>query len=276
MSVIIETIVENSAGYGYLGEWGLSLLVTTDELKVLFDTGMGKTIAHNADRLGVRFEDINAIVLSHGHIDHTGGLGRVLSRSGPKPVFAHPGVWDRKLSVRSDRKGKDISMPFSRDDLEGMGAMFTEVTRPMNLSPRIVLSGEVPMGTDFERVDRGLYLDSEDGRVEDTMADELALAVKTSRGLVIVLGCAHRGVINTIRHFQTFIGEERIHAVIGGLHLGHASDKRIDRTVDELKSIGITTVASTHCTGLRASAKLYLAFGDKFKENHAGSRIVLD
>jgi 7,8-dihydropterin-6-yl-methyl-4-(beta-D-ribofuranosyl)aminobenzene 5'-phosphate synthase len=145
MTVVVSTLVENSATFGFLGEWGLGLWVSVDGFQLLFDTGMGKTIIHNADRMRIDLSELNALILSHGHVDHTGGVGRVLVRSGAKPVLAHPGIFEKKLSVRADGTARDISMPFTRTDLEEIGARITLVTESMRLAPNIYLSGEVPL-----------------------------------------------------------------------------------------------------------------------------------
>ncbi len=274
-AVTITTLVENTATFGYLGEWGLSMLVSLEGHSFLYDTGMGKTIIHNAEMLKADLRKVSAIILSHGHVDHTGGLSRVLSRYGQKPVLAHPEIWQPKWSVRSDQSVRDIGMPFSKVDLEEMGAVFTDITEPTMIFDNVFLSGEVPLVTDFERVDKGLFSGAEEDRSPDEMPDDLSMAIKTSQGLVILLGCAHRGPINTIRHLIAVTGETRVHAVVGGLHLGHASDRRIDKTIESLEEIGIDILACSHCTGFRAMVRLAEAFPRKVVNNNAGSVLSL-
>jgi len=275
MSITISTLVENTATFGFLGEWGLSLWVRMEGFQFLFDTGMGKTIIHNAERMGVVFGEMDAVVLSHGHVDHTGGLGRVLSRSGPKPIFAHPEIFEPKLSLKPDRSVRDISMPFTGESIEALGARFSYLSAPVDLTSRIVLSGEVPLVTDFERVDEGLcrYVGTDGARTADPMADDLSVAIRTPKGLVVLLGCAHRGLVNILRHFQRATGEDRVHAVIGGLHLGRASNERIDKTIDYLDTTGVQIVACSHCTGFSAMARLADAFPGRFVQNSAGSTL---
>ncbi len=273
MTVRITTLSENQATFGCLAEWGLSMLLEADGIKVLLDTGMGIAALHNADHLGVDFSDLDAIVLSHGHVDHTGGLRAVLQRSGPVRVVAHPQVWESKFSGREGPPYTEIGMPFSRAELEELGADFLLSREPVHLSPRLVTSGEVPMHTDFEAVDDGLLHSSAEGPTADPLVDDLSLAVRMDDGLVAILGCAHRGPINTIEQLRRAAGEPRVRAVVGGTHLVHASDERIRTTIDRFRELGVTTVACSHCTGFRAEAMMYEAFGDSFVRNNAGTRL---
>jgi len=275
MPVTITTLSENTANFGFLAEWGLCMLVDVDGFKVLMDTGMSISTVYNAKLLGVDFGDLDAIVLSHGHLDHTGGLMEVLKLSGPKKIVAHPDIWNAKYSDRRGRPSRNIGIPFSREELEKLGAAFELSREPVYLSSNIVTSGEVPMNTDYEQLDQGLFCETKEGVQPDPLKDDLSLAVKTKEGLIVVLGCAHRGPINIIRHLQKVTGQERIYAVVGGTHLVHASHERIRKTIRDFKKINLKKVACSHCTGLRAAAIMADAFGDSFVYNNAGTILTL-
>lgn len=277
MSVTLTTLSENTAGRpDFMAEWGQSILVQTDGCTVLFDVGGSNVALANADRLGIDLTKIDAIVLSHGHHDHTGGLLDVLKRLGKTRVIGHPAIWDIKYAKRPQEDKKAfIGIPFAREKLENIGASFELTPDPVSLSDRMMTTGEVEMTTDFEIIERNLLL-KEGGRfIQDPLADDLALIVRMDEGLLVVLGCAHRGAINTIRHAQKLTKEARVYAVVGGTHLAPASEERIERTIEELKGIGVQKVGISHCNGFYASVRIAQEFGDKFFLNNAGTRITL-
>lgn len=275
MPIRLTTLGENTAGRPrVLGEWGLSILVETDGLSVLVDTCASTTVPHNAAVLGADLSAVDRIVLSHGHNDHTGGLTQVLAETGPVEVVGHPDIWSAKYTVRGERQTYN-GMRFSREGLEGLGASFTLSREPVWLAEDIVTTGEVPMVTEYEQIDSYLCVKSEDEFVPDGFPDDLALIVKTELGLVVVLGCAHRGMVNTLYHARRLTGEERIHTVVGGTHLITASRERVQLTVEALKELAVQRLGVSHCTGLPAAAILARELGDGFFFNNAGSRVTI-
>ena len=277
MQVTLTTLCENTASKaGFMAEWGLSILVQVDNSKVLFDTGASFASVRNADKLGIDLATIDKIVLSHGHTDHTGGLREVLRRTGEKEIIAHPAIWDAKYVKRPyEEKEAYAGIPFVREELELFGASFKLSKEPVKILDNLTTTGEIDMTTDYEKIDANLFVKEEDMLKPDPLADDLALIVKTEKGLVIVLGCGHRGTINTIRHAQRLCEDERVYTIVGGTHLFSASDKRIDKTIAALKEIGVQKVGVSHCTGFRASMRFAQAFGDKFFLNTAGTRLAL-
>jgi 7,8-dihydropterin-6-yl-methyl-4-(beta-D-ribofuranosyl)aminobenzene 5'-phosphate synthase len=275
MSVRITTLSENTATYGCIAEWGLSILVEADGLKILMDTGMSFSAAYNAQVLGINLSDINCIVLSHGHIDHTGGLSRILMRMNGTDVIAHNDIWDIKYACREPDEKRYIGVPFNRPEIESLGARLRLSSEPVQISDRIMTTGEIPMITSYEDIDEGLFIEKNDSLIPDTFADDLALIINADFGLVVVLGCAHRGMINTLRHAQNLTGKEQIHAVIGGTHLIRASSERIEKTITDLKYIGVQKLGVSHCTGFYASSRFAQEFQEAFFLNNAGVSFVL-
>lgn len=276
MTVRLTTLSENTATYGFLAEWGFSLLVEVDDLKVLLDTGLSFSAVHNAQLLGIDLSTVDVVVLSHGHADHTGGLRDMLRRrSREVEVIAHPDMWEPKYSRRQSQPERYVGIPFTREALENAGARFHLTREPVPLGSRVVTSGEIPMTTTFEQIESDLFVRQDRILIPDPLADDLALAVKTDKGLVVALGCAHRGLINTLRHFQKLTGDERVHTVVGGTHLLRASEKRIVDTVAALQEMGVQKLGVSHCTGFPAEAKLAAAFGDVFFLNNAGTRLTI-
>ncbi len=275
MEIRITTLSENTANIGFLAEWGLSMLVEADGLRVLFDTGRSFTAVHNAQILGIDLTTVDRIVLSHGHADHTGGLCEVLRRSGQKEIVAHPSIWEKKYGRSRSERERFIGVPFAREELGSLGASFVLSKEPVKLSVSLMTSGEIPMLTDFEEVDSDLYIREGRTRRRDMVADDLALVLDTEFGLVVILGCAHRGMINTLHHAQQLTGKELIYAAIGGTHLQHASKERLEKTVAALRDMGVQRLGVSHCTGFDASAYLAREFGDAFFLNNAGNHFTL-
>jgi 7,8-dihydropterin-6-yl-methyl-4-(beta-D-ribofuranosyl)aminobenzene 5'-phosphate synthase len=273
MGLRITTLSENTASIGdFLAEWGLSILVETETTKVLLDTGKGHSSVYNADTLGIDLRTIDKIVLSHGHFDHTGGLREILRRMNKKvDVLAHPDVWQSKFSVREGETPKYIGIPFHQCELENLGASFILTEKPVQIDGSIMTTGEVPMITPFEEVDTMLFVKEGSELKPDKVLDDRALIVKTDAGLTIVLGCAHRGMLNTIYHARQLTGEHRIYAVIGGSHLIRASEERLWQTIDALRETGVQKLGLCHCTDLKAGGVLAHEFGEVFCYNKAGT-----
>lgn len=275
MAVRITTLSENTVSrLGLLAEWGLSILVETDTARVLLDTGLGISAAHNADAMKVDLSKVDKIVLSHGHPDHTGGLRDILRKTGEVEVIAHPHVWGKYVRPKG-RRPRYMGIPFCQAELESLGAYFTITRDPVQISDEIITTGEIPLTTNFEDVEyRNGYIEEGDRLMPDQLLDDQGLIVKTEVGLMVILGCAHRGIINTLRHAQKLTGEERIHTVVGGTHLHIASAERVEQTISALKEFGIARLGVSHCTGFPAAARLAHEFGDVFFVNNAGTSII--
>jgi 7,8-dihydropterin-6-yl-methyl-4-(beta-D-ribofuranosyl)aminobenzene 5'-phosphate synthase len=275
MKVNITTLSENTANLGFIAEWGLSILVEVDGLKILVDTGQSFSAVHNAQLMGVDLSTVDKIVLSHGHVDHTGGLREILRRSGPVDILAHPDVWSAQYARRDKEKMQYVGIPFSQEDLESYGARFNLSKEPIHITDRILTTGEVSMTSGYETVDEILFVKENGTFRPDKLADDLSLIIDTDFGLVVILGCAHRGIVNTLRHAQKLTGKELIYAVIGGTHLLRSSTERVEQTIIDLKDMGVQRLGVSHCTGFTASARLAQEFGDAFFLNNAGTKFTL-
>lgn len=273
---IINLVDNNVTSPGLLAEHGLSFLVRADNQAILFDTGTGVTIIHNILEMGINPRDITAVVLSHGHYDHAGGLKKVCEITGPVPVYAHPDVFGSKYKFSKGRDPRYIGIPWSQEELEQKGADFHLARSAVELGEGVLLTGEVPRKHNFETESNDFHLLDGGKYVPDSLLDDQSLVVTTPKGLVVVLGCTHSGLINTLEHILTITGAGSIYAVIGGTHLKDASRERVAETIRALPQFGMQYFIGCHCTGFRASVALAQALGDKFIYNHTGHIFRVD
>ncbi len=276
MEIKITTLAENTADLGYLAEWGLSMYIEADGVNILFDTGAGIAAVHNAQLFGIDLAKVDKIVLSHGHRDHTGGLREVLTRMKKNvEVIAHPDIWASKYTRWQKREEAYSGVPFQRELLENLGARFNLTTKPVRLTDRFLTTGEIPMLSPYEEIDSGLFDKKTGEMLPDELKDDLALVIDAEYGLVVILGCAHHGIINTLKQAQKVTGKEMIYAAIGGTHLLNAEHPRWEKTAADLKEMGVQYLGVSHCTGFEASAYLAQEFGERFFMNNSGCKWTL-
>jgi 7,8-dihydropterin-6-yl-methyl-4-(beta-D-ribofuranosyl)aminobenzene 5'-phosphate synthase len=279
----ITTLCDNGvADIEYLGEWGLSLhLSLADAKDILFDTGDGRTCVPNANAAGINLGDVSSICLSHGHHDHTGGLLAVLEKIRQvKPhrevvdIYCHPAALEQQY-VKHAETFFYRGIPFNLEELRRLGARFHCSAQPVWLDEDVVLSGEIPLRTDFESPSDICFLKTINDHYDPSpVLDDQALFVRTNVGLVVLSGCAHRGIINTLLHARELTGEERIHTVVGGTHLLNTPMYQQERTADMLLELNVEKIGVSHCTGLKPACYLAQRLGrDKFFFNNAGAVI---
>lgn len=276
MTLHLAIVCENTVGrpISACGEHGFSCLVRTDGGTWLFDTGSGETLLGNFDALEIDPSQIDAVILSHGHYDHSGGLLPFLQKVGPRPVYSHAQIFSERF-WQGQHEERDISLPYTRSELESAGATFHHLNSFTEIASGLYFSGSIPRLDPLETGDPHLVRRA--NKTEDWLADEFvddaALAIETHKGLVILLGCAHSGLINTIEHFRRELGNLRIHAIVGGTHLGPASDEQFSATVDYLKQLDFDRLGVSHCTGQIRSAQLYTHFPNKVFFANVGSTL---
>ena len=261
VSATITVLVENSVTRaGLRAEHGLSFWLDLGTACVLFDTGQSGLLLDNARALGIELDAVDAIALSHGHYDHVGGLAQVLALANrPPAVHLHPLALKPKYHRAADSDMRDIGFPevcrtaLERDRDIRLSAGLVE------LAPGLFLTGEIPRTHPEENAETGFFLDA-NGCHPDPLADDQSLFLDTSAGTVVLLGCAHAGIINTLEHIQRLTRGRHFRAVLGGTHLNGASADRLDWTLERLTSLSIPILAPGHCTGAKAVAALWAAF----------------
>ncbi len=267
----ITIVVDNRAEQGLRSEHGFSAWIEVAGRRLLFDTGQGATLANNADRLGIDLRTADTLVLSHGHYDHTGGLPLVIARAPTAEIFAHPAATGPRYSVR-DGEAKPIAMPAAaRTALATHAVGVHWTTRALQLTDGVGVTGPVPRLTDYEDTGGPFFVDA-DGTRPDPIVDDLALWMRADRGLVVLVGCSHAGLVNTLRHALGSSGETRLHAVLGGFHLIKASEPRLTRTMADLQELGPNLIVPCHCTGDAAVERLRHTFGKRVVLGSAGAQ----
>jgi 7,8-dihydropterin-6-yl-methyl-4-(beta-D-ribofuranosyl)aminobenzene 5'-phosphate synthase len=269
VTILADNTVATGIPKGLRGEWGFAAAIGD----VLFDTGQSDAAHHNAGLLdvGTEFDDI---VLSHAHYDHTRGLRAFLDPSDPPTVYCHPDIWTERF-IREPADGRTLSepihigVPHARAEVE-TGADLVEHRDPVAVRDGVYALGEIPRPHDGNPVH---LRERDDELVDDSVPDDQSVAVETTEGTVLVLGCCHAGLRNTIEHAETVTGREVRH-VIGGTHL-------VARDADEIHDIAdwldgkLDLFAGTHCTGFQAEKILSERLPDAFRSVGVGSSIEL-
>ncbi len=268
-SLGITVLCENSVAgpFGLIGEHGWSALLEVRGRTILFDTGQGLGIINNSMRLNKDLSKIDMLVLSHGHYDHASGIPQVASLKQHLPIVCHPDIFLSRYWSK-DGARRFIGMIHAREYLESLGCKFHFHTTFSEILPGIFVTGEVPRVTDFEPPDPHMEIEIEENgkkiAKQDPLKDDLSLIVDTPSGLVVVLGCAHAGLVNILHHVRSHLPNKRIHTVIGGTHLGFATDEQFERTLEAIDEFGIERVGASHCTGLTNSARLFCHLEERF------------
>jgi len=262
-TVLVEdSLSASKKASGLKAKHGLSIFVETSKpkLKLLMDTGPSSNILlRNMEVLSASLKNIDAILLSHCHYDHTGGLhGTLKEMKKDIPVIAHPDIFSPNFKLAPNLKY--IGSPFKLFELESFGGIFLLAKNSVRIADGVVTTGEIERITPYEKP-QGFWTVENDRFVEATMRDDQALMLNLEdKGLVVVSGCAHAGIINTIKHAQKLTGVSKVHAVIGGFHLTDSEEERVKATINDLAQINPDFIYPCHCTGSKAVRHLVESF----------------
>lgn len=286
----ITTLAENSATSILLGQWGLSFLLEMTDAKakrrkIILDTGKYKpALLHNMKNLNVNLNDLDCIVLSHGHLDHTGTTAEIVKMAGGVKVYAHPHTFLPRFHQDKTGKKRQLGVPKGEgiSEIEKAGGTVLLTRKPTEIVPGVTTTGQIGRTTSFERplpiskTDR-LIITVDKKETDDHILDDQALWMQVDGiGPYVITGCAHSGIINTLTHVQKIGQLKQIHGLVGGTHLVGRSDEYLQKTVTDLKKFGLKLVSPCHCTGFKATATLWRTYPETFVLNFSGRIIEAD
>ena len=280
----IVFLADDYAGYesrGLLGQHGISVFIEVEKngrkSRVLFDTAQyAEGVIHNANILGIDLKNIDVIVLSHNHYDHTGGLYGIIKHINRRiPVVAHPDIFKPSISIEENNVRLNIGVPESREELEAIGANFILTRSPLEVAPGVYFLGEIPR--EWPHLSPGLEgnYTIEDGElVRHELRDDTGIAIVVDGfGAVVIGGCSHSGIANIVKHAESTVKEAPV-VVMGGFHMISAPQDLISETIEKFKELGVREVRAGHCTGLRAEYLFMEEYGRNFKLLHSGHLAV--
>lgn len=257
----VTVLATNISDYGGLGEWSFAALFESDQDAVLFDTGFKEdTVLHNVLHLGVDLSQVEKVVLSHFHSDHTGGLlilrehFRPANESALSQVYVAAGFFDQRVTETGVEVGPGdfaIAQDF-RAAAEALGIRFIEVDEPTEIAPKLWLTGPVPRVEEHYNGPSGLFINRDGTSIPDIITDDQSLGYLTDKGWLMTSGCGHSGLINTGKVLQS-IKDEPIYSIVGGFHLWQADSETLNRTASWLGERGLGLMMGGHCTGIAAA-----------------------
>jgi len=274
MEVKIAILADNISGLPpFKAEHGLSVWLEVDGRSFLWDVGQSDVAVHNANALGIDLRAVEGIGLSHGHLDHAGGLVPMLYAAGPKKIYTHPVAWAPRYMVFGEKK-IFAGIYLRRDACETLCAGIETSRGPVEVLPDVWLTGEVPRVTDFEGPEPLLFIEKDGELVPDPFDDDQALVVKRPDGCVVLTGCAHSGLVNILKHVVDTYGP--VKAVCGGTHLGMGAPvSKVEATMDFLEEIMPDKMIINHCTGTVVMSRMQDRFGERFLPGTTGLMMAL-
>ena len=272
----ITLLVDNKAGEGLECVHGFAAWIRIRDRRILFDTGQKDVILKNSERLGINLADAEVLVLSHGHDDHTDNLADFYAINPTAPMYCGRNIDADRFCCRPGEQALNWSPPPSAKKIfETLPPEQKHVLdKPLYLLPGVAITGPVPRLTTFEDVGDALFLDIE-ARKPDPVSDDMSMWFETDKGLVILLGCCHSGVVNTVNYIRQVSGIEKISGIVGGMHLIRASKERMDKTLEAMKSWNMDFLIPCHCTGDNAMQQMKDYLGDIVTFGHTGTVIDL-
>jgi len=266
----VITLVDNTASGSMWAEHGQSILIEKDGRSILFDTGQTPDVLrYNMSNLGIAPEEIDTVVLSHGHYDHTGGLPWLVRANHDLEIYGHPDVFAEKYSKKGEPRY--IGIPEKGDRIT---ERFHEVTGPHSIGDGITILGEIPIKNreEWENGHKGMFLKDGEDYIQDPLKDDTAIIIDLAEGVMLITGCSHSGITNIIEYAEEVSGKD-VMLVIGGMHMGSAPLGLIDSTIEYMKGKKFMVMPG-HCTGFNAMSRMKEALGYRLRQNFAGNTLM--
>jgi len=248
----ITILCENTVGKtGLLGEHGLSFYVQAGKETLLFDTGGGYTLFHNSAKLNISLSSIDYLVLSHGHYDHTGGMKKLFKVATVQKFFAHPNVFRKRYIKDSDGEIREIGYRGPSMKVLSTKTKYIPVVCPTKITKDIIASGPIPRIVSFESVEQNFFSNIKEQKI-DSFDDDQCLIIEERNNYIVLLGCCHSGLINTLTYLrENVLKKTKQIIIIGGLHLFNASEERLHKTMKALSKYDIYSIYPCHCSGYK-------------------------
>lgn len=275
--LIIKILVDNKTNGNLIEEHGFSVWIEAGGRKVLFDTGQGKALVSNAAALGCDLGALDALILSHGHYDHCGAIDAVLEINPELHVYAHSDLLTAHYSIKPGETARNISVPqHEKNVLMGLSENRMHwLDGPQEIFSTIGITGAIERRHPLEDTGGPFYM-VPGGRIHDPIMDDMSIWFKVGHGLIIITGCCHSGLINTVDHIRQISGIDRIRGIIGGLHLNNASGERLRSTCSALKEWNPEIVVPCHCTGDDSVSFLINELGGVVVSGSAGLELTFN
>ncbi|MDX9788745.1 MAG: MBL fold metallo-hydrolase [Desulfobacterales bacterium] len=279
MKTTITILSENYVGKsGLMGEHGFSALIESAKGRFLFDTGPGRSLPYNAEKLHINLKTIDKIFLSHGHYDHTGGLKWAIEQAGPIRVVASKHLFIKHMGMDLTQPSKPpfyAGCPFSQQELEALGAEFLFLNQTTKIGDGVWFLTNYPRTVETVPEDARLVRMENGQIVPDDIPDDSSLLIETDTAPILILGCTHSGIINTLLHLKNDMGISKLKAVIGGTHLMASDESAVERAMDMLDEFSVEMIGTAHCTGFKATVLIATRFKERFVLAAAGSVITV-
>lgn len=277
MTIKITTLVENTQGENSALKTthGLSFFIEINNKFYLFDTAQDDLVVKNAAELGYDLNNLEKVIISHNHYDHGGGLKSLISNFGPQEIVLHEEFFKEKYDVKRKKK-RYLGIEYDRKTLLKTGSEIQEISKDISyLNENIFIAANFKRKNSFEKINKRFNIKEDNKLSLDYFKDEIALGIESSKGLIILLGCSHPGVVNMISSIIEKTRNNKIHYILGGTHLIEGDEERINKTLDYLKTLDVDYLGFSHCTGKKAEKVFEKEMPDKFFHNNTGTIVEI-